>query len=234
MHTLNVGTLKGTHRVGVPCDLFSSALRSLAVKTSDLLARIPAQAVVLDVGCGRDKVRGAMGIDCAESALADIRHDLNIYPWPLAESSMDAVVMRNFIEHAQDVVRLMEEVHRILRPGGHVLITTPHFSSVYSYQDPTHRWHFAFDSLEYFTSDTKHSNFYSSRRFTIEARGMDFGKSFPFSQVAKFLFGLSPRKYEKHFAWIFPANSMWFHLRAVKPNSGNAVAVTRASTSAGC
>jgi len=47
-------------------------------------------------------------------------------------------------------------------------------------------------------------------------RGIDFGKSFPFSGIARCLFGLSPHKYEKHFAFIFPANSLWFHLRVKK------------------
>jgi hypothetical protein len=48
------------------------------------------------------------------------------------------------------------------------------------------------------------------------AREMDFGKSFPFSTIARALFALSPRRYEKHFAFIFPANSLSFRLRVVK------------------
>ena len=185
------------------------------MQTKELLGRIDKRCRILDVGCGRDKVPGAIGIDYAAAAAADVRHDLNIFPWPIT-GQFDAVVMRNFIEHTGDIVRLMEEVHRILRPGGDLLITTPHFSSVYSYQDPTHRWHLSYESLEYFCADTRHSNFYSGCRFEIVGRGFDFGRSFPFSQIARLLAGLSVRKYEKHFAWIFPANSLWFHLRAVK------------------
>lgn len=179
------------------------------------IERLCAGRRVLDLGCGRSKLRGSVGIDYAGAADADIRHDLNIYPYPPADNSFDAVVMRNFIEHVADVVKLMEEVHRIVRPGGDVFITTPHFSSVYSYQDPTHIRHLAYDSMDYFTSETKHSNFYTARRFTIVRRGFDFGKSFPFSGIARLL-ASSPRKYEKHFAFIFPANSLWFHLRVNK------------------
>ena len=171
---------------------------------------------VLDVGCGKAKFPGACGIDYAAAADADLQHDLETFPYPITDDSVDVVLMRNVVEHVRDIVGLMNEIHRITKPNGDVLITTPHFSSLYSYQDPTHIRHLAYDSLEYFTAKTKHSNFYTSRRFTIAARGIDFGKSFPFSQIAKGLFALSAHKYEKHFAFAFPANSLWFHLKPVK------------------
>jgi len=180
------------------------------------IATLCAGRRVLDVGCGRNKLGGAVGIDFAVNSEADVRHDLNIYPWPLADDSFDVVLMRNVIEHLRDVVGLLEEVHRVGRPGCDVIITTPHFSSLYSYQDPTHVRHLAYDSMEYFTEDTKHSNFYSDKRFRLAARGMDFGKSFPFSLIARGLFACSPRWYEKHFAFVFPANSLWFHLTVEK------------------
>jgi 2-polyprenyl-3-methyl-5-hydroxy-6-metoxy-1,4-benzoquinol methylase len=171
---------------------------------------------VLDIGCGRNKFPGAEGIDFAANSMADVRHDLNVFPYPLPDSRYEVILLRNVIEHLQDVVRLMEEVHRVGKAGADVIITTPHFSSLYSYQDPTHLRHLALDSMDYFTEDTKHSNFYSDLRFRIVGKGLDFGKSFPFSLVAKALFKLSARSYEKHFAFIFPANSLWFHLQALK------------------
>jgi SAM-dependent methyltransferase len=185
------------------------------VKSSDI-ERLCEGKKVLDIGCGRNKFPGATGIDFAEQAGADVRHNLNAFPYPLADDAFDAIVLRNVIEHLADVVKLMEEVHRVGRNGADVVITTPHFSSVYSYQDPTHVRHLAYDSLEYFVDETKHSNFYSSRRFVMVQRGLDFGKSFPFSSIARALFGLSPHKYEKHFAFMFPANSLWFHMRVKK------------------
>lgn len=170
----------------------------------------------LDVGCGRDKIPGSVGIDIAEESGAEIRHDLGVFPYPLADDLFDVIFLRNVIEHVPDVVRLMEELHRLGRPDADVLITTPHFSSVYSYQDPTHLRHLSIESMDYFTHETKHSNFYTRRRFKVVARHLDFGKSFPFSLIARLLFALSPRKYEKHFAFIFPANSIFFHLRVKK------------------
>jgi SAM-dependent methyltransferase len=170
----------------------------------------------VDLGCGRDKVAGTVGVDFAGNAAADVRHDLDVYPYPFSDSCFEVVVLRNVIEHVRNVVGLMEEVHRIGRSGADVLITTPHFSSLYSYQDPTHLRHLALDSLDYFTEGTGHSNFYSSARFRMIARGLDFGRSFPFSAIARGLAALSERKYEKHFAFMFPANSLWFRLQVEK------------------
>jgi len=180
------------------------------------IQRFCAGRQVVDLGCGQNKFPSALGLDYAGNAHADVHHDLDVYPYPLASSSCDVVLLRNVIEHVRNVVGLMEEVHRIGRPDADVIVTTPHFSSLYSYQDPTHVRHLAFDSLDYFTEETRHSNFYSSCRFRMVAKGIDFGKSFPFSHLARGLARLSMRKYEKHFAFVLPANSLWFHLRIVK------------------
>ncbi len=185
------------------------------MKTADIEALCRGRRAV-DLGCGRDKVAGAVGVDFAGNAVADVRHDLDAYPYPFADSSFEVVVLRNVIEHVRNVVGLMEEVHRIGCGGADVLITTPHFSSLYSYQDPTHVRHLALDSMDYFTERTSHSNFYTSARFRMLARGLDFGRSFPFSAIARGLAALSVHKYEKHFAFLFPANSLWFHLQVVK------------------
>ncbi len=185
------------------------------MNSSDI-ARLCADRKVLDVGCGQNKFPGAIGIDFAANSDADVRHDLNAFPYPIESDTFEVVLLRNVVEHLSDIVGLMEAVHRVAKDGGDVVITTPHFSSLYSYQDPTHVRHLAFDSMDYFVEDTKHSNFYSSSRFRMVDKGIDFGKSFPFSHIAKALFALSPHKYEKHFAFIFPANSLWFHMQVVK------------------
>jgi SAM-dependent methyltransferase len=171
---------------------------------------------VLDIGCGRNKFPGSTGIDHAGASDADLFHDLNHFPYPVADDAFEVVLMRNVIEHIQNIVGLMEEVHRVGSPGARVVITTPHFSSLYSYQDPTHVRHLAYDSLDYFTENTRHTNFYSLERFRMVDRSLDFGRSFPFSHIARLLFALSEHKYEKHFAFIFPCNSIAFQLEVIK------------------
>jgi len=169
---------------------------------------------VLDIGCGNNKHPGSIGIDFSNINDVDISYNLENMPYPIDDNSFDVVILQNVIEHIQDIVGLMEEIHRIITPGGDILISTPHFSSLYSYQDPTHVRHMAYNSMDVFIDETTHLNFYSQLRFKMINKSIDFGKSFPLSYIARTLFTLSNHKYEKHFSFIFPANQLHFHMQA--------------------
>lgn len=171
---------------------------------------------VLDIGCGNNKFSGATGIDFSDVEELDIVHNLEEFPYPIEDNVFEVVLLRNVIEHINNIVGLMEEIHRVSERGADVLISTPHFSSLYSYQDPTHVRHMAYDSMDYFTDKTKHANFYTNKRFQMKCKMIDFGRSIPFSYISKQIFKLSSHKYEKHFSFIFPANQLHYHMKVVK------------------
>ena len=68
----------------------------------------------------------------------------------LRTRSFDQVRAVHVIEHVSDVIRTMEEFHRLLRTGGEVYIATPHYTDFSSFCDPTHRWHLNSFSLALF------------------------------------------------------------------------------------
>ena len=97
------------------------------------LARVvPRRARVLDVGCGSGYIAhhltallGARvtGLDVAQSAAAPIeylRYDGRRFPVP--DSSFDAVLLCYVLHHAQDIHALLNEVRRVLRAGGLVVV----------------------------------------------------------------------------------------------------------------
>ncbi len=92
---------------------------------------------ILDIGCGAAKVPGAVGLDISADTAADIVHDLDSFPYPIADSSFDQILLQDVIEHVSEPIRVFEELHRIARPGARVQLRTPHFSSVLAYGDPT-------------------------------------------------------------------------------------------------
>ena len=96
---------------------------------------------VLDVGCGINKYPGSIGIDCNPNTRADVIANLDHYPLPFADSSFREIRAIHVIEHVADVIRTMEEFHRLLAPEGRVIIVTPHYTDFSSFCDPTHRWH---------------------------------------------------------------------------------------------
>ena len=73
---------------------------------------------VLDVGCGINKYPGAIGIDRIAGTRADVLCDLDRFPYPFADASFDQVRAVHVIEHVSDVIRTMEEFHRLLRRAG--------------------------------------------------------------------------------------------------------------------
>src|SRR4029077_15252266 len=95
---------------------------------------------ILDVGCGINKPPGAIGIDRNPATRADVLCDLDRFPYPFRDASFDKLQAIHVIEHASDVIKAMEEFHRLLCPGGEALIVTPHYTDFSSFCDPTHRW----------------------------------------------------------------------------------------------
>jgi 2-polyprenyl-6-hydroxyphenyl methylase/3-demethylubiquinone-9 3-methyltransferase len=99
---------------------------------------------VLDLGCGGGFMaealsrRGAavVGIDPAEKAIAiarshgasqnrSIKYLVGVgETLPLADGSMDYVVCVDVLEHVADLGQVINEVHRVLRPGGVFLFDT--------------------------------------------------------------------------------------------------------------
>ncbi|MBY0433079.1 MAG: class I SAM-dependent methyltransferase [Cyclobacteriaceae bacterium] len=96
---------------------------------------------LLEVGCGEGRgidrmlpsIRSYTAIDKIESAIAELRikHPSGKFlsgelpPLPFGDNSFNSVVSFQVIEHIEDDLLFLQEIHRVLRPGGVALITTP-------------------------------------------------------------------------------------------------------------
>jgi SAM-dependent methyltransferase len=120
---------------------------------------------VLDVGCGINKLPGAVGLDRNPRSAADVLADLDAFPYPFRDSAFDRLQAIHVIEHVADVMRTMEEFHRLVRAGGTVVVVTPHYTDFSSFCDPTHRWHLNSFSFRYFGEDNAGYGYYSGVRF---------------------------------------------------------------------
>jgi SAM-dependent methyltransferase len=119
---------------------------------------------VLDVGCGIRKLPGAIGIDRNPAAKADVLCDLDRFPYPFRDSSFDRLQAIHVIEHVADVIRTMEEFHRLVKPRGIIRIETPHYTDFSSFCDPTHRSHLNSFSFRYFGENHGGFGYYSGAR----------------------------------------------------------------------
>ncbi|MEJ2003467.1 MAG: methyltransferase domain-containing protein [Cyclobacteriaceae bacterium] len=63
-----------------------------------------------------------------ESPLAKIKMDIHDIPFP--DNSFDAVMCNHVLEHVDDDIRAMNEMYRVLKPGGWAIMQVPFFSPV--------------------------------------------------------------------------------------------------------
>src|SRR5690348_926956 len=92
---------------------------------------------ILNIGCGAKKISDALNVDISASVNPDLVLNLNQRPWPLPDDQFDVVIANDVIEHLDDVIGTMEEIHRVSRKAAVVKVTVPHFSSSNAFTDPT-------------------------------------------------------------------------------------------------
>jgi SAM-dependent methyltransferase len=131
---------------------------------------------VLDVGCGRGVVLGALadrglevhGVEVSAAAArgADPRAEIRIAPrlcdagYPTA--FFDEVILWHVLEHLDDPRGTLREAHRLLRPGGRLIVAVPNFESwqarwsgpAWFHLDlPRHLYHFPLSALRRLLED---------------------------------------------------------------------------------
>jgi len=120
----------------------------------------------LNLGCGNKKINGYIGVDFVKTKSTDIIHNLNYFPYPFEESSIDEMLVDNVLEHLDDLILTIEEFHRILKPGGIIKINVPYAKSDGAFKDPTHKHFFTEKTFQYFTENYTY-NYYSKARFKV-------------------------------------------------------------------
>jgi len=63
-----------------------------------------------------------------ESPLAKVKMDIHQMPFP--DNHFDAVLCNHVLEHVADDIKAMNEIHRVLKPGGWAIMQVPFFSPV--------------------------------------------------------------------------------------------------------
>jgi hypothetical protein len=95
----------------------------------------------LDFGCGPHKREGFEGVDRLPFVGVDHVVDLR-QPWPWNDNSVSEGHMSHCIEHFDSMERchIVNELFRVLIPGGTCQVIAPHWASCRAYGDPTHKW----------------------------------------------------------------------------------------------
>lgn len=176
------------------------------------------QEIRIDLGCGNSKRAGTIGVDFNERTSADIIHDLNLFPYPFDDCSIDKIYIDNTLEHLDRPLEVMEELHRIVKVGGAVKVIVPYFRSAAAFIDPTHKHFFTVESFSYY--DPNHivcqRYDYTLARFKVEKIVFHEGlQSGLIKRFVAFLANKWPLKYENYLSQIIPLDEVTFYLRRI-------------------
>ena len=134
---------------GVPLSSGEDRARRQARMLTRILRDHNGPAVILDLGCGDGSALQAAaqqnpahhfaGLDWSADALhqattkglTTIRGTIETR-LPIADGKADVVIMSELIEHLVDPDTALAEVKRVLRPGGHLLLSTPNLAAWYN------------------------------------------------------------------------------------------------------
>jgi SAM-dependent methyltransferase len=181
----------------------------------------------LDLGCGPRK-RGSdyIGVDVIDHAAVDVVGDAFEVLEQIPDGSLDRVFSSHFMEHVDDIPRLIRELGRVLRPNAWLETVVPHFSNPYFFSDATHQTPFGLYSMSYFAQGSPFKRavpiYEWPPLFYLEDVELVFKAPRPFYgryAIAKLIEQLvnvsrsTQELYEGHACYLFPCYELRFLMR---------------------
>lgn len=174
---------------------------------------------VLHIGSGNKRLPGVTTVDILDLPGVDIVHDLDVIPWPFKDNEFDLIFTHSVFEHLEDQVALMEEMARVLKPGGRIIITVPHFRCVDAFTDSTHTHFFTTQSMDYYI-EGKHLANYEYTKIRFKEIGFWFGWPQPsrnfLVRIFKSYIAKHPKFYDSHLSLFFPMKVIIWELEVIK------------------
>lgn len=121
--------------------VINTLMRQALPRTSDLK--------LLDIGCGAGNMMHHLshygqvkGLEVDPRPVREARlrgYDVDLFdaqdPFPFDDSSFDIASALDVIEHIDDDIAVLNEAYRVLKPGGHMVVTVPAFMFLWSNND---------------------------------------------------------------------------------------------------
>ena len=106
-------------------------------------------ALQINIGAGATQIPGFVNVDIAQHA--DVSLDLGVTPLPFEDDSVDLAFSYHTLEHVENYLFALGEIHRVLKHGAPFLVGLPYVSLTYWHQvNPYHLHDFNEDSFDFF------------------------------------------------------------------------------------
>ena len=149
---------------------------------------------LLDIGCGRGTLKYFLntdvvlyGVDISKKAILEAQKiyakadvvDLNSEKLPYEENAIDIVTALDVIEHVFDPLFFLREIHRVLKPGGQLVLSTPNILQERLLKSLVHSKRFPKTSGDSFPYDGGHIHFFTYQDVFDLMKAIGFATSEP-------------------------------------------------------
>lgn len=171
----------------------------------------------LHLGCGTDIKKGYVNVDIERLPGVDVVHDLNKFPYPFKDNSFDLIEMHHVMEHLDNPLRVIEELWRIAKKGGRVVIAVPHWSHFTAWGDLTHKR--AYSSAAFIYYEINRPEYYSKKcNYNVLAKRFTATRTnyLWVNKLVNPLLNMSSTFTEMILCKFLPVSQIIFVLRAIK------------------
>lgn len=183
----------------------------------------------LNLGVGKRPMKGYINVDKLYSHNVDLVHDLDVFPYPFADDSVDEIYTEYTLEHLRHITKTLKEFYRICKHNTIINIIVPHFTAHRMFGDLTHHRFFSYSSFDNYCNigDKRNVSYDKTIKFKMLSKRIGFyqkgkqGLNTKFLYPFELFFNLIPTIYERFFCFILPATQLRFKLRVSKLVKGD-------------
>ena len=167
----------------------------------------------LNLGCENKILSGFVNVDINKTPGVDKVYDLNKHPLPWKDSSVDFILCSHLLEHLDNPLNFMLELHRICKHNAIIDLRVPHFSCFATYTDLTHKT----PGFSYFTFGEQWVNKSLFKKFKLK-RKLNFTRiNYQFlNKIFNPFINAFPMFYERFLCYLFPTSEVQFKFKAIK------------------
>jgi predicted SAM-dependent methyltransferase len=137
----------------------------------------------LNLGCGMNRLDGYLNVD--RHGEPDLRHDLEVTPWPWPDDSASEILLKHVLEHlGRDPIvylEIMKELYRVCEDGAAIRIIVPHHRHDNFFNDPTHVRAVTPEGMTLFSQRV--NRHYMAQGFSHSPLGISLGIDFELTEM---------------------------------------------------
>ena len=171
----------------------------------------------INLGCGSTPKEGYINVDIIDFNWVDIVHDLNEFPYPFEDDSIDEINMDSIFEHLKDPIKVVEELWRICKDRSKIHIKTSHYASQNAWDDMDHKKTFGAMSFKHWDVERGAPGLLVRDNDVKFEVNFNFLMPLPLRMIGiKYIANNFSQLYEKYMCYIFQPGAIEFDLVAVK------------------